>query len=122
MTTIDYREVPAIVGGDPETRRGIVLTKSIPAKQYGIQTGESVHIAVQKCPHLIILKPSYGLYMMCSNAMMEILEEYSPKIQRFSVDEVLYKLGHESGEQREDENTNDPKFGPSDTDKPCIRI
>ncbi len=27
--------------------------------------------------------------MMCSNAMMEILEEYSPKIQRFSVDEVF---------------------------------
>ncbi|SPF51928.1 hypothetical protein SBF1_5420008 [Candidatus Desulfosporosinus infrequens] len=37
---LDLRAVPSVVGGDPVTRHGIVLTKSIPAKKYDIQTGE----------------------------------------------------------------------------------
>ncbi|HPZ06173.1 MAG TPA: DNA polymerase IV, partial [Clostridiales bacterium] len=40
--TVDYREIPSIVGGNQATRHGIVLAKSIPAKKYGIQTGEPV--------------------------------------------------------------------------------
>ena len=35
---IDYRTLPAIVGGDQGTRHGIVLAKSMPAKKYDIQT------------------------------------------------------------------------------------
>ena len=38
--TLDIRTVPSIVGGDPESRHGIVLAKSIPAKKFNIQTGE----------------------------------------------------------------------------------
>ena len=37
--TLDLRTVPAVVGGDEEKRHGVVLAKSIPAKRYGIQTG-----------------------------------------------------------------------------------
>ena len=32
---IDIRKIPSIVGGDVESRHGIVLAKSIPAKAYG---------------------------------------------------------------------------------------
>ena len=39
--SIDLREIPSIVGGDESKRHGIVLAKSIPAKKYGISTGES---------------------------------------------------------------------------------
>jgi len=85
--SVDLREIPSVVGGDQESRRGIVLTKSIPAKKYGIQTGETLYSARQKCPDLVIVPPNYGLYMKCSKAMNEILQEYSPRVQRFSVDE-----------------------------------
>ena len=37
--TIDLRTIPSIVGGDRQKRHGVVLAKSIPAKQYGIVTG-----------------------------------------------------------------------------------
>lgn len=37
---IDIRTIPAIIGGDQKSRHGIVLAKSIPAKRYGIHTGE----------------------------------------------------------------------------------
>ncbi|PAB61152.1 DNA polymerase Y family protein [Anaeromicrobium sediminis] len=86
---IDLRRIPSVVGGDPKTRHGIILAKSIPAKKYKIKTGETLHSALQKCPSLTIIAPSYGLYMKCSNAMVEILKEYSPNIQRYSVDECF---------------------------------
>lgn len=87
--SLDLRTIPSAVGGDPKSRHGIILAKSIPAKQYNIQTGETLYNALKKCPNLHIVSPSYGLYMQCSDAMMKLLEEYSPVIQRFSVDEVF---------------------------------
>jgi len=87
--TVDLREIPSVVGGDPKSRRGIVLAKSIPAKKFGIITGETLYSALQKCPNLTIVPPSYELYIKCSNAMMDILKKYSPKVQRFSVDECF---------------------------------
>lgn len=86
---LDLRTIPSAVGGNPETRHGIVLAKSIPAKQYNIQTGETLYSALKKCPFLYIVPPSYDKYIRCSNAMNEILRDYSPNIQRFSVDEVF---------------------------------
>ena len=46
------RTIPAIIGGDQKSRHGIVLAKSIPAKRYGIRTGEPVANAFRKCPNL----------------------------------------------------------------------
>jgi DNA polymerase-4 len=87
--SLDIRTIPTVVGGDPITRHGIVLAKSIPAKKFNIQTGEPLYQALQKCPELFIVSPQYDLYMKCSNAMFEILLEYTPNIQRFSVDECF---------------------------------
>ena len=36
----DLREIPSCIGGDPKLRRSIVVAKSIPAKKYGVTTGE----------------------------------------------------------------------------------
>lgn len=85
----DLRTVPSAIAGDPENRHGIILTKSIPAKKYGIQTGESLYQAFQKCPNLLVFPPDYDLYLLCSEAMYQILYEYTPVIQRYSVDECF---------------------------------
>ena len=87
--TLDLRTVPSVVGGDPVTRHGIVLTKSIPAKKYDIQTGESIFSAKAKCPELIIVPPNYSLYMQCSRAFGDILREYSPQVEQYSIDEYF---------------------------------
>jgi DNA polymerase IV len=50
-------------------------------------TGETLYNARIKCPELVIVPPRYWLYMKCSSAMNELLQEYTPKIQRFSIDE-----------------------------------
>ena len=54
---IDIRTIPSIIGGDGENRHGIVLAKSIPAKKYNIQTGESIAESLKKCPNLKIYPP-----------------------------------------------------------------
>lgn len=84
---IDLRTIPSVIGGNEESRHGIVLTKSIPAKEYNIQTGETLYNARAKCPNLVVVPPRYGLYMQCSSAMNKIFLEYTPQIQRFSIDE-----------------------------------
>lgn len=86
---IDLRTVPAVVAGDPENRHGIILAKSIPCKKAGIVTGESLYEAKQKCPDLIVIPPDYDLYMACSDAMFSVLSDYSPLIERYSVDECF---------------------------------
>ena len=84
---VDLRTIPSAIAGDPNNRHGIILTKSIPAKKYGIMTGESLMEARKKYPGLIVHPPDYDLYLDCSEAMYSILYEYTPQIQRYSVDE-----------------------------------
>lgn len=84
----DLRLIPSIVGGDQEKRHGIVLAKSVPAKKYGIQTGEAIVTARQKCPDLVIVPPDYGLYVNASRAFINILKKYSDKVIQYSIDEA----------------------------------
>ena len=51
-----------IIGGDQKSRHGIVLAKSIPAKKYGIRTGEPVANAFRKCPNLKTYPPDHQMY------------------------------------------------------------
>ena len=50
----DLRMVPSAVGGDRDKRTGVILAKSVPAKAYGVKTGEPVGMALKKCPHLVV--------------------------------------------------------------------
>jgi DNA polymerase-4 len=86
---VDIREIPAAISGNPLNRHGIILARSIPAKKYGITTGQSLFEARQKCPKLAVYPPDYDLYMLCSNAMYQILLEYSPIVERYSIDECF---------------------------------
>ncbi len=86
--TEDLREVPSVIAGDKESRHSIILAKSIPAKKFGIQTGEPLFHALEKCPSLRIAEPDYALYVECSRHMVAMLRELSPAVEQFSIDEV----------------------------------
>lgn len=86
-STVDVRTIPAIVGGDQETRHGIVVAKSIPAKAYGIHTAEPVASALRKCPNLVMVSPDHTYYREKSRILMQYLSEICPKIEQVSVDE-----------------------------------
>ena len=88
----DLREIPSAVGGDMAMRHGIILAKSIPAKKYGVQTGETILEAQKKCPNLVLVSPNYSLYEKCSAAFMDILREYSDIVEQYSVDEAFVDM------------------------------
>ena len=84
---IDIRTIPAIIGGDQKSRHGIVLAKSVPAKKYGIRTGEPVANAFRKCPNLHMEAPDHKMYHQHSKELMAFLRSYTPDIEQVSVDE-----------------------------------
>lgn len=84
---VDIRTIPAIIGGDRKTRHGVVLAKSIPAKKYGIVTGEPVVNALRKCPDLHMERPDHSMYRRYSVQLMEFLRTYTHQIEQVSVDE-----------------------------------
>ena len=85
----DLRTIPSIIGGDQNTRHGIVLAASIPAKKFGIQTGEPIANAFKKCPNLVIESPDMAFYKMCSQKTMSLLSDICPKIEQVSIDECF---------------------------------
>lgn len=83
----DLREIPSIIGGDQKSRHGVVLAKSVPAKKYGIHTGEPVVNAFRKCPNLVMEPPNHRMYHEKSALLMEYLRGFSKEIEQVSVDE-----------------------------------
>ena len=88
----DLRLVPSAIGGDRETRTGVILAKSIPAKKYGVKTGEPVGMALKKCPSLILAHSDFSLYEASSKAFMDICREYTPTLEKFSIDECFLDM------------------------------
>ena len=88
----DLRGIPSAIGGDRDKRTGVILAKSIPAKQFGIQTGEPVSMALRKCPSLVLAKPDFRLYRECSRAFMDVCRDYAPVVEKFSIDECFLDM------------------------------
>lgn len=89
----DLRTIPACVGGDPKSRRGIVLAKSSLAKACGVITGEPLYAALGKCPDLVVVPPQREEYKRASQALVEVLKTFTPRLEQFSVDECFLDMG-----------------------------
>lgn len=81
------RNKPVVVSGSEENRNGIVLAKSQEAKALGIQTGEVLWQARQKCPNLIEVPAHFELYWRYSKAAQAIYKEYTDQVEAFGIDE-----------------------------------
>lgn len=89
---LDLRTIPSAVGGDASSRHGIVLAKSTPAKKYGITTAEPLVSALRKCPELVIVPSRFELYLEYSQKLIHLLEDYTPDIEKFSIDEAFLDM------------------------------
>lgn len=89
---VDIRTIPSIIGGDETRRAGIVLAKSMKAKQFGIVTGETIYQAKKKCPQLQVFQGRYDKYKEHSDELYNLLLEYTDKIERYSIDECFLDM------------------------------
>ena len=85
---VDLRDVPSVVAGDKKSRHSIILAKSAPAKKFGIQTGEPLFQALEKCPELVVIQPDYNLYVEASRHFVAMLRQFSPAVEQYSIDEA----------------------------------
>lgn len=83
----DIRNSYAVIGGDENSRRGVVLAKSMPAKKLGIKTGETLYSARKKCPALKTYPMHYYFYREMSNKLFDLIKKYTPDIEIASIDE-----------------------------------
>ena len=108
----EIRNKPVAVGGDPETRHGIILTKNEIASKYNISVGEPIWSAMQKCPDLVVVPPNYPLYLRFSRLARMIYEDYSEYIEPFGLDECWLDVTgcQQTGEEIAEEIRNRIKF------------
>ncbi len=81
------KDLPLAVTGEKSKRNGIVLAKNNIAKMCGVQTGDVIFKAKQKCPDLICVRPHHDVYEKYSKKIRKIYEEYTDRVEPFGIDE-----------------------------------
>ena len=94
------KDKPVAVCGSVEERHGIVLAKNYHAKRYGVQTAETVHSALAKCPGLIVVKPHFDLYAKYSRLVKRIYMDYTDKVESFGLDECWLDISGKSIDEK----------------------
>ncbi|WP_269140652.1 DNA polymerase IV [Radiobacillus kanasensis] len=81
------RGKPLAIAGNPEERRGIVVTSSYEARKKGVRTTMPLWEARKLCPDLIVMRPNFERYRRASKEIFKIFSEVTPYIQPVSIDE-----------------------------------
>ena len=89
------RGKPVIVG--PRSRRGVVLTASYEARQFGVKSAMPALQAAKLCPHGIFVAPRFERYQALSASMMQAFAEFSPVVEALSLDEAFIDMSGASG-------------------------
>ncbi|RDW19134.1 DNA polymerase IV [Oceanobacillus arenosus] len=78
---------PLAIAGNPEERKGIIVTSSYEARAKGVKTTMTIWQARKLCPELIVMRPNFDRYREASSAIFKILSEITPYVQPVSIDE-----------------------------------
>jgi DNA polymerase IV len=82
-----YRGKPLVVGGSPQNR-GVVAAASYEARQFGIYSAMPSRTAIQRCPHLIFVRPRFDAYKEISEQIRDIFHRYTDLVEPLSLDEA----------------------------------
>ena len=77
------RGKPVAVGG------GVVLAASYEAKAFGVASGMSGYRARELCPQLIFVGGHFGDYQRLGDAVIAVLNDFTPLVERISIDEAF---------------------------------
>ncbi|SEN40513.1 DNA polymerase-4 [Amphibacillus marinus] len=78
---------PVAIAGNPEERRGIIVTSSYEARAKGVRTTMPLWQAKRLCPDLIVLRPNFDRYRAASSKMFKMMAEITSLVQPVSIDE-----------------------------------
>jgi len=84
---------PALRGRPIAVGGGVVLAASYEARRFGVSGGMSGRLARERCPELVFVRGRFAEYRRLGDRVMEILGDYTPAVQRISVDEAFLDVG-----------------------------
>ena len=80
---------PSLLGKPVAVGSGVVLAASYEAKAFGICSGMSGRRARELCPQLIFVGGHFRDYQRLGNAVIEVLNDFTPVVERISIDEAF---------------------------------
>ena len=83
----DLRGKPVVVGGTP-SGRGVVASASYEARTFGVRSAMPTGQALRLCPHLTVVRGHYNLYTEYSDRLYKRLQDFTPVVERASIDEM----------------------------------
>ncbi|MEU4543536.1 DNA polymerase IV [Nonomuraea dietziae] len=83
----ELRGRPVIVGSP--AGRGVVLSATYEARQYGVHSAMPMSRARRVCPQAVIIPPSHGKYSEVSKGVMEIFHSITPLVEPIASDEAF---------------------------------
>ena len=83
----ELRGQPIIVGG--ESARGVVAAASYEVRKFGVRSAMPTQMALQRCPHAIVIKPRMARYREVSERIFSIFKDYTPLVEGLSLDEAF---------------------------------
>lgn len=86
------RKYPIAVCGSVAERHGIVLAKNYKSKSFGVQTGDAVWQAKDKCPGLVVVPPHYEEYIKYSKLARSIYGRYTNQVEPYGMDECFLDI------------------------------
>ncbi len=86
------RGKPVGVTGGDKWERTVLGAASVEAKRFGVKTGMTVWEAEKLCPDIILVKGDSYKYLACTTRFLNILKDYSPYLEVFSIDECFLEL------------------------------
>lgn len=88
---VSLRAKPVIVGAVPGSR-GVVSTASYEARAYGVRSAMPISQAHRLCPEGFFLPVNMGKYVGVSRQLMDILREFSFRVEQVSIDEAFLDI------------------------------
>lgn len=76
---------PVVVAG--MHRRSVVSTASYEARNYGVHSAMPLHMALEKCPQLVVVQGDYAWYEELSIRFFNYVKRFSPYLEPASIDE-----------------------------------
>lgn len=83
---------PVIVGGDKQSRRGVVCTATYEARKFGVHSAMPISRALSLCPDAICIPTTHELYKQESQKVMSALSSITEQFQQVSIDEAYLDI------------------------------